>query len=1064
MFAENITTMIRSKLKCLLILLSMFSVMRLSAQSTDASISGTVRDAGRELLPGVTVAIRNESTGFQSSTTTNLDGRFSFKQLPLGKPYSVRVTYVGYTTQLKNDLALNLGDQLTVNFSLTESSTELTEVVVTDNAINSRIDRLGSSTAITAQNIQQLPTQNRSFTNLSALAPTTNGGNIGSQRFSSTNFLIDGVSARNNLTSGEIGRGPFTLSIEAIREFEVITNVYDVSQGRQGGGAISAVTKSGTNTFTATAFDYFRSDYLASKFDIRGNSREQQFTTNQYGFSAGGPIIKDKLHFFTALDRQDQAEPLFIADIQTDDDANALRISRGALDSLINIGRAKYGLGSGPQVGEFGLKTLANTFFARLDWQINDKNRLTIRNNYTDWVDPKSVNDNSPINLFEVYGDFKSSENSTLASLRSQLKPNLLNELKVQYQHATRNFVPNNQLPSGNIPRAIVTVRSTLPNGTLGNTQVQFGGQRFNPEDNLENQLQLVNTTYWTKGKYNFTFGTDNTLTYLDTYISNEQNGRFVFNSLADFDNLNPSRFAREVPLQGIPSVQQYVLNASLFGQVQFMPFKNLDASFGLRYDLTSYLTAADYNPVVDRELGLRTDQNPTDLNNVQPRLQLTWDVKGEKTNILRFGAGVFSANPITYAQVNNIQNTGTLVAAVDVTRPAAGTETNLVPVPDFPAYRADPSSVPGVIAGAQTVSTINLNDKDLQVPTIYKANLSYNRLFGNWLRLGVNMLYSKTMNNYVYLDRNLVDEPFFTLSNENNRGVFVPAASINSRGITNNVLGRKTQEVGRTLLFTNGAELEQAAIILDADVRYYKDGYLNFSYTLNDARDNTSYNGNVANTSTFRPIKSDPRDLTEINYSDNQFRHKVVVFGAAPSIKGFMFSGRFSGIGGTRYSLTVDADLNGDFVGGPGSDNDLAFVFDPNNPNTPASVRTAMENVLNNPENRAKDYIMESLGKIADRNGGSNPFAGVFDVRLAKTFKTFGKQAFTLSADVFNFANLLNKDWGVNYNMGNQSLLFVTGFDQTTRQYTYRVNENVGVVRQNGTPYQIQIGGRYSF
>jgi Carboxypeptidase regulatory-like domain len=1050
-------------LKSLILLLCLFSINRAFSQSTDASISGTVLDNKGISIPGVSISIRNESTGFQSTAITNAEGKYSFKQLPLGKPYTVKASFIGLTNQVRNNLVLNLGDQLIANFRLTETTTDLREIIVTDKAINSRIDRLGSSTAITAQNIQQIPTQNRSFTGLSALAPTTNGGNIGGQLFSSTNYLIDGVSARNNLTSGEIGRGPFTLSIEAIREFEVITNVYDVTQGRQGGGAISAVTKSGTNEFTATVFDYFRSDFLASPFDIRGNKRNQKFTTNQYGFSAGGAIIKNKLHFFTALDRQDQAQPLFIADIQNDADANALRISKGALDSVINIGRSKYGLGSGQQVGEFGLKTLANTFFARVDWQINSKNRLTIRNNYTDWVNPSSTNDNSPINLFEVYGDFKSSENSTLASLRTQIKPNLLNELKVQYQHATRNFVPNSQLPAANIPRAIVTVRSTLPNGTLGNTQVQLGGQRFTPEDNLENQLQLVNTTYFTKGKYNFTFGTDNTLTYLDTYISNEQNGRFIFNSLAEFDNLNPSRYAREVPLQGKPSVQQYVLNASLFGQVQFLPFKNVDATFGLRYDVTSYLTAADNNPVVERTLGFRTDNNPTDWNNIQPRLQLTWDVKGKKTDIIRFGAGIFSANPITYAQVNNIQNTGTKVAAIDVTRPTNGSP-NLVPRPDFPSYRNDPNTAPGLIAGVPTVSTINFNDENLQVPTIYKANLSYNKLFNNWLRVGVNALYSNTQNNYVYLDRNLVDQPFFTLSNEANRAVYVPANTISGTGVTNNVLGRKTQEVGRALIFTNGAKLRTLTAILDADVRYYKDGYLNISYTLNDARDNTSYNGNVANTATFRPIKSDPRDLSEINYSDAQFRNKLVFFGSAPTYKGFMLSGRFTGIGGSRYSLTIDADINGDFVGGPGNDNDLAFVFDPNDPNTPATIKAAMERVLNNPDNRAKDYIKSSLGKIADRNGGENPFAGTFDLRLAKTFKTYNKQALTLSVDIFNFANLLNKDKGVNYNLGTQNLLFVSGFNQTTRQYTYRVNENVGVIQRNGTPYQIQIGGRYSF
>ena len=1032
------------------------------AQSTDASISGKVVDEKGIAIPGASITVINQSTGFRAVTLTNKDGLYSLIQLPLGKPYSIFVTFIGYPKQTQADYSLNQGDAIIANFKLKESSTQLSEVIVSMNPLSKRIDRLGSSTAITAQSIRQLPTQNRNFNNLSSLAPTTNGTSISGQRASSTNYLIDGASARNNLTSGAIGSGPYSLSLEAIREFEVATNVYDVSRGREGGGTVSVVTKSGTNSFTGSAFDYFRSDFLASPYDIRGNKRKQKFTTNQYGFSLGGPIIKDKLHFFTALDRQDEVMPFFIADIQNNDDQISLGISRGALDSVVNIGRAKYGLGNGPQTGEFNRKTVANTFFARLDWQISNKHRLTIRNNYSDWLNPTSNDDNSNINLFEVWGDFKSRENTTLAALRSQFSPSFLNEFKLQYQSATRNYVPNSELPASNIPRAIVNVKSTLPNGTLGSRTVQLGGQRYFPENNLENQIQLINTSYLTVNKYKFTFGTDNTLTYMDTYISSEQNGRFIFNNLTDFDKLNASRYAREAPITGIPSVQQYILNASLFGQVEFDVAKNINAMFGLRYDVTSFLTGADYNPVVERTLGLRTDSKITDAGKIQPRLQLTWDVNGEKKDIIRFGGGFFSAYPVNYAQVNNIQNSGTKIASIDVSRPATGP--SLVPVPDFPAYRKNPTSAPGVIAGVPYVSTINLNDPNLKMPSIFKANLSYNKIIGDRIRLGINLLYSHTKNNYVYLDKNLVDNPYFTLPNEENRSVFVPASTITPSGITNSVLGRKTNEVGRVLMLTNGAVLEQKAMIIDASFRYLKDGYLNFSYTLNDAKDNSSYNGNVANTSTFRPVKSDPRDLTSIDYSDNQYRTKLAIYGTTPTWKGFSLGATFRGIGGTRYSMTVDADLNGDFVGGPGNDNDLAFVFDPNSPNTSAKVKASMEKVLNNPDNRAKDYILKSLGKIADRNGGVNPFSGTFDIRLQKDIKTYKNQKLTISFDAFNFANLLNKKWGVNHNLRNQTLLLVTKFDQTTQQYEYRVNENIGVTQPGGMPYQIQLGARYSF
>jgi len=1045
-----------------IIIIVLLSVGTAHAQSTDASVTGKVTDENGVAVPGASVVLRNESNGFRAVTTTNKDGLYNLIQLPLGRPYTITVSYIGFPKQIKGDLSLNQGDYIVANFRLTEGNTELKEVSISANGLTKRIDRFGASTAITAQNIQQLPTQNRNFNNLSALAPTTNGTNISGQRASSTNYLIDGASARNNLTSGAIGSGPYSLSLEAIREFEVATNVYDTYKGREGGGTVSAVTKSGTNILTGSVFDYYRSDFLASPNDIRGNKREQKFTTNQYGFSLGGAIIKDKLHFFTALDRQDESMPFQIADIRDDADAISLGISKGALDSVVSIGRAKYGLGSGPQVGEFKRKTLANTFFARIDWQINDKNRLTIRNNYSDWNNPVSNSDNSNINLFEVWGDFKSKENSTLVSLRSQIKPNFLNELKVQWQSATRNYVPNSELPAANIPRAIVTVRSTLPNGTIGNRTVQLGGQRYFPEDNKENQLQLVNTSYYTSGKYKFTFGTDNTLTYMDTYISSEQNGRFIFNNINEFNNLNASRYVREAPINGKPTVQQYILNASLFGQVEFDVATHINAMFGLRYDVTSFLSQADYNPVVERTLGLRTDSKITDAGKIQPRVQFTWDINGEKKDIIRLGGGLFSAYPVNYAQVNNIQNSGTKVASIDVSRPATGT--SLVPVPNFPGYRADPSTAPGIIAGVPYVSTINLNDPNLKMPSIFKTNLSYNKIIGDQLRLGINFLYSYTKNNYVYLDKNLVDNPYFTLANEENRSVFVPASSITASGTTNNVLGRKTNEVGRVLMLTNGATLRQAAVIVDASYRYLKDGYLNVSYTLNDAKDNSSYNGNVANTSTFRPVKSDPRDLSAIDYSDNQYRNKLVVYGSTPSWKGFSASATFRGIGGTRYSMTVDADINGDFVGGPGNDNDLAFVFDPNSPGISAANKASMEKILNNPDNRSKKYILESLGKIARRNGGVNPFSGTFDIRVQKEFKTYKTQKLTLSFDAFNFANLLNKKWGVNYNLGDQSLLFVTRFDQVKQQYEYRINENVGVTQPNGTPYQIQLGARYSF
>ncbi|MCH7412302.1 carboxypeptidase regulatory-like domain-containing protein [Belliella sp. R4-6] len=1043
------------------IFLSVISIQSVFAQATNATVSGLVLDDSNEPLIGANVLVRNESTGFEAGTVTGVDGRFQLQQLPLGKPYSITVSFIGFNTQKLTGYQLNQGDRINLDLKLDYGSSDLAEVVVSGDSFKNQVDKLGAVTAIDSKQIKNLPTEGRNFTNLTALSPLQGGGglNLGGQRRTSTNVTLDGVNARNQLTAGEIGRGPYTVSIEAIREFEVATNSYDVTQGRQAGGALNAVTKAGTNTLEGSAFAYHRNDNLASPYDIRGNRREVAFNNTQWGFSLGGPIVKDKLHFFTVFDRQDAGEPVFIADIRNEDDERRLRIRKDTLDKFIDVARRLYGVGQEQQVGEFSRKTVANTFFARLDWQINKRNKLTIRNNYTDWSNPFSVNDNTAINLSEVNGDFTSKENSLLFSLRTIVNPNTTNELKVQFQHAERAFTVNRQLPATNMPRAIVRVVSPFPTennpNAIQTTNVQIGGQRFLPETNLEQQIHIVNSTYMQRGKFNFTFGTDNMVTYLETLLSSEQNGRFFYNSLQDFENNNPFRYAREVPLQGLPVVKQTVVDLSAFAQMEVNPHRDVNLVAGLRYDATMFMDEAAFNPSVFNELGIRTDNRPADFKNLQPRVQVSWDIKGKNTDVLKFGAGIFAAQPHYYAQVNNIQNSGAMLAAIDV-------QGELVPEADFIGYR-NGVPAPGIPEGADFISTINSVSDDFRVPNTFKANLNYNKLLGNRYRLGANIIYSYTFNNYVYLERNLVDEPFFRLENEANRGVFVPANTIGQNGQTNWLNSRKSNDVGRVLELNSVGAGYQYALILDGSMRIGKDGYLTASYTFNQAFDNTSYNCCVANTSTFLPVVDDSRRLNWA-YSDNQFKHKIVLNGASPTWKGFTMGATLIGVSGSRYSFLVsNGSLQGDFP----LNNALAFVFDPNDPNTPDNIRDGYNAILDDPNTSesTKKYLRESFGKIAERNGGENPMFFNLDLRLLKQINIAGTHRFELSGDVFNFMNLLNKEWGVNNNLGSsRNLQSIRGFDQDTRQYVYNVEQGVGVLPINGTPWRIQLGLRYSF
>jgi len=1030
-------------------------------QATNASITGTVRDKNEKVIPGATVIARNESTGFTTRTVTNGSGEFLFVQLPLGKPYTVRVNHQMYGELVEEGFSLHQGDQLRLNFVLLETPRTL-EAVTVNGASNLKntIRNLGASTAVTARDLEKLPVNGRNFTSLINLSPLSNGGQLAGQVASSTNFTIDGMSSRGPLSGGTTNRGPYSVSMEAIREFEIATNQYDVTYGRAGGGTISTVTKSGTNTFKGSVFTYGRTAGLSSPYDIRGNRIDQEYSTYQFGFSLGGPIVKDKAHFFVTLDQQLDSRPFYIADLRTAEDESRLNITQSTLDQFLNIARSKYGVAESQQTGAFGRKRPTTALFTRFDWQLNAKNLLTVRNNYVRDMNNYGVSDNSAINLYEVYGSHLSTDNSLMASLRTSIAPTLMNELKVQYLYTLDQATPNNQLPSSNIPRAIIqNVESTI-DGKKVNTTIQLGGQRYLPEMFKNHVVQLVDNVYWTKHKINYTFGTDLMFTKMNSLATSEMNGRFYFSGMENFKNQTPYRYAREVSLVDDATIKQSVLNGGLYAQAQSNLGSGMDLTVGLRADYNYYFNKPTFNQSVYDALQLRTDNGVSTLQ-IQPRFQFTWDIGEKQRDIFRIGAGIFGSNLNNYSMVNNMLNDGSKVASVDIS-------SAVIPTPDFIGYRKDPNTAPGKelfdLPGVEKVSTINMNNKDIKVPTLYKANVSYNRFFTDRFRVGATFSMAFARNNYMYVDRNMVESPFFRLANEGGRGVYVPVSGINTtNGAADWTTGRKSKEVSRVLELVSEGKINQYALVLDATARYYKDGQLTVSYTWNDTKDNTSYNGNVANSATLNlMVADDPRDLSKMAYSDNHFRNKVVIYGTLPSFYGVSVGVRYSGIGGTRYSLAVNGNVNGDFV----NSNDLAFIFDPNNRSNNATIREGIQGILDNPnaDKRFKEYLNANLGQIAERNGIANGFYGVWDIRASKKINIFRTHAIEFSADVFNFANLLNKKWGVDHSLNKQNLTTIRGFNKDKQEYIYQVNPNAGVKGYSGNPYQIQLGVRYSF
>jgi hypothetical protein len=731
-----------------------------------------------------------------------------------------------------------------------------------------------------------------------------------------------------------------------------------------------------------------------------------------------------------------------------------------SLDRYIDIARNKYGVANSPQFGAFDKKQNTDALFARIDWQLNPTNLLTIRDNFVNDRNNQGLGDNSSINLYEVYGDVHSIDNSLLATLRTVLGTRTIHELKLQHLYTLEESTPNTQLPSANIPRAIVEqVESAVDNKNVYTT-IQLGGQRYCPENFYNHVLHLIDNLYYNTRTIHYTLGFDLMYTHMDSRYGSEANGRFYFTGLNNFDNLQPYRYVREVYLNPDQRVAQNILNAGLYAQMQTKLFRGFDVTAGLRMDNATYFNKGNFNETVYRDLGLRTD-NGLNTFQIQPRLQITWDINEKQQDILRLGGGIFASDINNYAMINNMVFDGTKVMSVDV-------QGQLVPSPDFPSYRKNPLSAPGAELfnnpDIPKTATINMNGAEAKVPVVYKTNLSYTHFFSDRLRLGISGYATLARNNYMYIDRNMADQPFFRLTTEANRGVYVPAESIHpTNGATDWMQGRKSHQIGRVLELVSEGKVNQFAFVVDGVWRYFKDGELAFSYTWNDTKDNTSYNGNVANSATLaQMVVDDPRDLSRMTYSNSQFRHKAVFYGTLPTIWGISTGIRFSGMGGTRYSLVVNGNINGDFV----ASNDLAYIASPNDPTTPSYLQDGIRSILDNPdaEESVKEYLRNSFGTVAERNGGINGFYGTFDLRLAKKFQVYKTQNLELSVDIFNVANLLGKKWGAGHNLGNQYVYTVKSFDAEQKRFVYNVNANTGVSSLNGNPYQVQIGLRYSF
>jgi len=1032
----------------------------LLAQSSGSTISGFVYDDAGKPMEAATVNVQNTTTGFATNTVTDKKGYFELRDLPVGT-YDITVSAVGAQTTLLKGNVLNLGDRLVLHkITIAKSTKELAEVTIRSNSFNNSVDRLGTSTAVSGRAIQKIPLVSRNYTDLMLLSPLANGANLAGAKAGGTGYMLDGVSNRR-ADFGGISDAAFSISSETIREFEVSTNSYDVTNGRGSGGVVTAITKSGTNKLSGAAWGYYGASSLAADKDVNGNHLTNNYKTAQFGGLFSGPLIKDKLHFLVAYDQYNNTIPFraydftFSGPTQAQAEKN-LGITEANLQQVVNILEGPtYGFPPSQQFGTISINQRTQNGFAKLDWNINKKNLLTLKYNYLHFVDPNKL---KSAGLLTTQYTGIEIDNAAMLGLRTEFNQHTTNELKLNFS-TYRKFLTflNNHVPEG-----FVTVNSTFSDGSTGTTTVAFGDQNWVPERDASDVVQVIDYLRYNTGGLHFVFGTDNNINHITDRLSHDQQGQFFYASIQDLQNNTPYRFNRKIPLDGInPKVSVPLIELGAFAQMETNLKPNLNLTVGLRWDGQIIGSAPTYNPLLEQELGVNTHVVPFDAKNIEPRANLIWDIHGDGRDIFKVGAGLFASElttqPITFAHIDN----GVDFRQVDI-------EQN-VPAAQWALYQKDFNAVPGVAfydsLKTKQPATVLMLDKHLKNPLTFKTSASYYHYFTPWLRAGVNVYFDNTWDNFYLYDLNLKRTPEF-VTNEG-RQIYVPAGTLNNSTSTSYLPilanSRIAPDFNQVRYFTNTSwSSKYWGAMVEAAVQIGRDGTFSVSYAHGKATGTPPYdngdprNANFSVGSSYWTYSSYGRNWR----SDGDQPNKIVALFLSPTFHGFSISSSFQAYENAHYSAYVNKDIIGETNDGT----NLAYIYDPNSAATPAGIQTGMKTLLTKTSPQFRKFLTSHYGQFAPYNGGLMPWRTQWNLSAAYDLKLFSTHKLTLRADIFNVLNLVNYRWGGYKQIINTNLYNVTGFDAASNSFQYSVNQNAGTLQKTASYYSVQFGARYSF
>ncbi|MBO7609179.1 MAG: TonB-dependent receptor, partial [Muribaculaceae bacterium] len=656
----------------LLSFILMLTAITMNAQVTTSSLSVTVTDDAEEALIGATVVATHMPSGTSYNAVSNLNGLAYMQGMRTGGPYSVKVSYIGYETRTVEGVVLELGNTYNLSVHLSSSASLLGEVVVLGNGSKFENEKMGATTNINNSQITALPTVTRSLTDITKLSPY--GGNgmsfVGTDG-RTANFTVDGANFNNNFgLSDNLPGGGNPISIEAIEEMQVVISPYDVRQTNFIGGGVNAITKSGTNTFRGSAYFYHRNENMRGDAVERtqiGQAREK-FQVSTYGFTLGGPILKNKLFFFVNGEMTKQPTIVNTWAASADGKADAERyISRTSLADLKTVSdfvRNKYGYDTG-SFTSFPADENNYKLLARIDWNITNDHHLALRYNYTKnryWQNPNAssmdggtrmanarVSQKSYSFANSMYG-MDNLVHSFSFDLNSRLSDNLSNQFLATYSKLDDIRASN----SSEFP--FIDITMTDEEGNRDN-YMALGYELFTWNNAVHNTIwNIKDDITWYYGNHKLTGGLLFEHQMADNQYMRNGTGYYRYYSLEDFLNgAAPEVVCLTYGYDGEskPAARVQFNKAGIYAQDEWTVTKNFKLNYGIRLDglffnngdimTNNAILALNYYDDKGQVRHIDTGKWPNSNLIVQPRVGFLWDIKGDKSFVLRGGTGLFS-------------------------------------------------------------------------------------------------------------------------------------------------------------------------------------------------------------------------------------------------------------------------------------------------------------------------------------------------------------------------------------------------------------------------------------